>query len=308
MVGRSIRIFLVDGTPSGVRTAELGLSTIKALAVPRPSLSSINSRSEAKKTGIYVLVGPDPETPGQRMIYIGEADTLVKRLLDHNRDSDKDFWEECVLFVSKDENLTKAHGRYVEARLIALAKEAKRAKVTNGTAPTEYGRLPEADAVEMDEFIVQARILLGALGYDLFEPTIKPIISLDTGVTESVEKDMLLHLQFSGDGYRADAVLDQNAGKVTVMAGSKFRESEVQSLQPTYKNLRRQLRENGVVKLLEDKTYSFIQDYSFSSLTAAAQVVSGITVSGRTAWKLTASGRPFYEWEDAQLPNSGDSH
>lgn len=118
---------------------------------------------------------------------------------------------------------------------------------------------------------------------------------------------LTLNLQFSGDGYKADAVLDQNAGKITVKAGSKFRESEVQSLQPTYKNLRRQLRENGVVKLLEDKTYSFTQDYSFSSLTAAAQVVSGITISGRTAWKLTSSGRPFSEWEDAQLPNSNES-
>lgn len=296
MAGRSIRIFLVDGTPSGVRTAELGLSTIKALAIPRASLPSIASRPEVKKTGVYVLIGPDPESPGQRMVYIGEADTLVKRVSEHNRDSDKSFWEECVFFVSKDENLTKAHGRYVEARLIALAKEAKRAKVTNGTAPTEDGRLPESDSVEMDEFVVQARILLGSLGYDLFEPSPK----LQTDAPSSLSNS-LLALQYSGDGYSAKAVLDPDAGQVIVIAGSKSRKAEAQSLQPTYKNLRRQLLENRVLVSLDDASYEFSQDYSFSSPTAAAQVVSGITVNGRIAWRLSSTGQIFAEWEDAQL-------
>lgn len=302
MAGRSIRIFLVDGTPSGVRTAELGLSTIKALAVPRPSLPSIASRPEAKKTGIYVLIGPDPNTPGQRMIYIGEADTLIRRVSDHNRDSDKDFWEECVFFVSKDENLTKAHGRYVEAKLISLARDAKRARVTNNTAPTEDGRLPEADSVEMDEFIVQARILLGALGYDLFEPSVKPSLA----VASNSSATLPLALQYSGDGYSANAVLDQDAGQITVKAGSKSRRAEAQSLQPTYKNLRRQLLESGVLSPLDDVSYKFSQDYSFNSPTAAAQVVSGITVNGRIAWRLSSTGQAFAEWEDAQLRAESD--
>ncbi|WP_167377253.1 GIY-YIG nuclease family protein [Xanthomonas alfalfae] len=230
------------------------------------------------------------------MIYIGEADTLIKRVSDHNRDSDKDFWEECVFFVSKDENLTKAHGRYIEARLIALAKEAKRAKVTNGTSPTEDGRLPEADSVEMDEFIVQARILLGSLGYDLFEPTSKSTAAIPSG-----SKDTLLALQYAGDGYSANAVLDQDAGQITVRAGSKSRRAEAQSLQPTYKNLRKQLLENSVLVPLDDASYQFAQDYSFNSPTAAAQVVSGITVNGRISWKLSGTGQVFAEWEDAQL-------
>lgn len=297
MAGRSIRIFLVDGTPSGVRTAELGLSTIKALAIPRPSLPSITARPEAKKTGVYVLIGPDPDTPGQRMVYIGEADTLIKRVSDHNRDADKDFWEECVFLVSKDENLTKAHGRYIEAKLISLAKEAKRARVTNGTAPSEDGRLPEADSVEMDEFIVQTRILLGSLGYDLFEPSlISPAV-----VSTSPTAPPLLALKFAGDGYSAQAMLDQDAGQVIVNIGSKARITEAPSLQPTYKNLRAQLLLSGVLKPIDDTSYQFTQDYSFNSPTAAAQVVSGITMNGRVAWKLAQTGQSFAEWEDAQL-------
>ena len=135
-MGRSIRIFLVDGTPSGVRTAELGLSTIKALAVPRASLSTVTSRSELEKTGVYVLIGVDADSPGRKKIYIGEGDTIINRLSAHNKAEDKDFWDECVLFVSKDQNLTKAHVRYLEGRLIKLAAESKRATLTNGTAPS----------------------------------------------------------------------------------------------------------------------------------------------------------------------------
>ena len=82
----------------------------------------------------------------------------------HNKDEAKDFWEEAVLFVSKDGNLTKSHVRYLESRLIALAKEAKRATLVNGTSPSEQGKLPESDEVEMEEFIIQARLLLGTSG------------------------------------------------------------------------------------------------------------------------------------------------
>ncbi len=300
MAGRSIRIFLVDGTPSGVRTAELGLSTIKALAVPRASLPSVASRAEVRKTGVYVLIGPDPDSPGQKIIYIGEADTLIKRVSDHNRDIDKDFWEECVFFVSKDENLTKAHGRYVEARLISLALSAKRAKVSNGTVPSEEGRLPEADAVEMEEFIGQARVLLGSLGYDLFEPSAKAT----AGQSDRVPEDGVVLLQYAGDGYRAKAVLDQDAGQFTVVSGSKSRRAEAPSLQPTYKTLRNQLQKSGVLVPLDDMSYEFSQDYSFSSPTAAAQVVSGITVNGRIAWRVLGTNQTFAEWEDAQLGSS----
>lgn len=158
MAGRSIRIFLIDGTASGPRTAELGLSTTKAIVVPRASLSTVGRRSELQKTGVYVLVGSDSDRPGIKKIYVGEGDAILPRLVNHNSDEAKDFWSEAVVFVSKDENLTKAHARYLEARFIALAKEAKRANVANATGPGCEGRLPEPDGVEMEEFIGQARL------------------------------------------------------------------------------------------------------------------------------------------------------
>src|SRR5262249_23509585 len=150
---------------SGLRTAELGLSTIKALVVPRASLSAATKRTEVQRTGVYILIGRDSDKPGVLKVYFGEGDTVLTRLSAHDKDPEKDFWEDAVVFVSKDENLTKAHGRYLESRLIRLANDAKRCTVTNGTQPPEQGKLPEADEVEMEEFITQARLLLGTLGY-----------------------------------------------------------------------------------------------------------------------------------------------
>ena len=300
MAGRSIRIFLVDGSASGLRTAELGLSTIKAVVVPRASLSLVTKRPELQKTGVYVLIGADAQNPGRKKVYVGEGDTIFTRLLAHNNDQDKDFWEEAVVFVSKDENLTKAHGRFLEARLIALATTAKRAAVANATAPPDQGRLPEADEVEMGEFIDQAKLLLGTLGYNLFEPA--PTVADAPAVRP--DRSLAPEFVYSGDGFAATCLVDVEAGQFVVKAGSKARAYESPSLQPTYKNLRHELQQNGVL-VPDGDSFQFTQDYAFTAVTAAAQVVSGQTVSGRAVWRHRSSDKTFGEWQNEQVAQSG---
>lgn len=77
---RQIKIFLVDGSPSGLRTAELGLSTCKAVMAPRTQLAELQKRVEASRTGVYILVGPDSANPGRETIYIGEGDNAFLEL------------------------------------------------------------------------------------------------------------------------------------------------------------------------------------------------------------------------------------
>ncbi|MBS0224920.1 MAG: GIY-YIG nuclease family protein [Proteobacteria bacterium] len=304
MIGRSIRIFLVDGTSTGVRTAELGLSTIKALAVPRASLSAVTDRPEVSKTGAYVLIGDDSESPGRKKIYIGEGDTILTRLSAHNKAEDKDFWDECVLFVSKDQNLNKAHARYLEARLIKLASDAKRATLTNGTAPTVNGWLSEPDEVEMEEFISQARLLLGSLGYDIFESqsVSPPSLTSTNPIAPPPTSPSVPDFQYNGDGFAATCLIDSDAGQFIVRSGSLARKHETISLQPTYKSLRKQLLDIGVLVEHNDDSFRFSQDYAFGAPSAAAQVVSGSTVNGRAVWK-TITGQTLAEWQDARLPS-----
>ena len=298
MLGRSIKVFLIDGTASGPRTAELGLSTTKAIVVPRASLSTVSKRGELQKTGVYVLVGGDSDRPGFTKIYVGEGDTILPRLIAHNSDEAKDFWSEAVVFVSKDENLTKAHARYLEARLIALAKEAKRATVANGTEPPAKGRLPEADGVEMEEFIGQMRLLLGTLGYDILEPLLSPPPAADQPVAPVDQPEF----RYEGEGFSARCVVDLDAGQFVVKAGSTARSHESASLSPTYRTLRAQLQESGVIAEMGD-ALRFSQDYAFTAATPAAQVVSGQMINGRVAWK--ANDQTFAQWEDEMLMQAG---
>ena len=94
--GRSIRLFLPDGTPQGLIIAEVGNWIGKALCAPRGRLSELLRRSEAARTGIYILSGPDPDRPGGTKAYIGEADNVGGRLRIHLRDEEKDFFDRLL--------------------------------------------------------------------------------------------------------------------------------------------------------------------------------------------------------------------
>jgi len=74
MSGRTLRLFLVDGTPSGLITAEIMNWTGHILAGPRSMLAEILKRPEVARTGIYFLIGPDPKSSSTR-IYVGEPMT-----------------------------------------------------------------------------------------------------------------------------------------------------------------------------------------------------------------------------------------
>jgi hypothetical protein len=292
MAGRSITLFLIDGSASGLRWAELGLSTIKAVVVPRASLSAASSRSELKKTGVYVLAGQDISQPGKRRVYFGEADVVLERLSIHISDPTKDFWDEAIVFVSKDENLTKSHARFLESRLISLATAAKRATVENKTAPDHAGKLPEADEAEMEEFLQQIRLLMGIFGLDVLEPSAAPVLSK---VPASAQNFSNLEFTFAGEGFSGKMQVDLDAGVFVVMKGSRMRDRAAEGTAPSYKSLREQLVESGVV----DASFVFTQDYSFTASTAAAQVLSGQSISGNKAWKR--GNQTFGEWQQSQL-------
>ena len=137
MPSATIKIFLVYGDAKRLRTAELSNWTGKAVAGPRNELEAVLAREESYNSGIYFLTGIDPGT-GNIAVYVGEAESLRDRLKNH---LDKDFWNQVIFFISKDENLTKAHIRYLEGRLIEQAKEVGRAIVTNGQS--SGARLPD---------------------------------------------------------------------------------------------------------------------------------------------------------------------
>src|SRR5260370_10591274 len=174
---RTIRIFLAEGTTSGILTAEIMSWTGKIIAAPRSRLPALIERDEVGKTGVYFLVGVDPSQTSNTMVYVGEADSVKKRLVSHNQDESKDFFSRVCVGVSKDENLTKTHVRHLESRLISAIKMVGKATVVNGTDPG-FDLLPESDRADMDLFFEQIRMILPVLGFDFMEmPVALPVVA-----------------------------------------------------------------------------------------------------------------------------------
>jgi hypothetical protein len=129
MASATIKLFLPHGDAKRLRVCEVSNWTGKALAAPRTELDDLLAREEAENCGVYFLFGSDPEL-GELLVYIGEAEVVRDRLKQHRaRD-----WNWAVVFVSKDENLTKAHIRYLENRILQEAKKVGRYRLENANA------------------------------------------------------------------------------------------------------------------------------------------------------------------------------
>ena len=105
-MAKTIKIFLIDGEPNGLKTAELSNWVGQAIVIPRNKLKEIKQRPECNKPAVYFLVGKESEEALLPTAYIGEAENLWNRLSTH--DSSKDFWQTAVAFVSKDNNFNKS--------------------------------------------------------------------------------------------------------------------------------------------------------------------------------------------------------
>ena len=277
MLGRNIRIYLSDGTISGIKHSEIVNWTGQALSVPRNKLSELIKWSEAQKPGVYFLLGYDENN--KVACYVGEAENVYQRLLQHLRE--KEFWNEAILFTNKDENLTKSHIKYLEIRLVEEIKKANRYNLLNSNTP-QATSLPRGDIDSMEEFILNIRTLLGALGHKTLESLIPQeikaeTISSDVNINENIK---ILFLKISN----IDAKGQISDEGFIVHKGSHATKNITNSLNNNYKALRETLVDDGILKDNKD-TYIFEEDYLFSSSSQAAACIVGYSVNGRISWK-----------------------
>lgn len=301
--GKSIRLFLVDGTPGGLLTAEIMNWTGHVIAAPRSDVASLLKRSEAHRTGIYILLGDDPNKIGGTLAYIGEADDISKRLYEHGRPEEqggKDFWNRAILLSSKDTNLTKAHARYLESRLITLARQADRAVLTNSTAPPPLP-LPEADVSDMEFFISQAKIILPVLGVNLFRAGVVTQKSRQSNSMDASQGDTSPVFEMIVKKYGISATAQEIDGEFSVIQGSTAR-LEWEGVDDGYKRLREQLEKDGTLEITEDGKYRrFTRNQVFASPSAAARVVAGRSANGRVEWKVQGTGVTYGSWQNEGL-------
>jgi hypothetical protein len=284
---RSIRIYLADGTPSGIRHVEIANWSGQAIACPRSRFVELSKWEEAKRPGVYFLFEKQ-NVDLENRVYIGESENVIKRLSDHDRN--KDFWNEVVIFTSKDENLTKSHVKYLESRLVSIGIEAERYQLENSNTPTE-SNLPRADKVAMEEFIHNLRIIIGTLGHKLLEPLKVAPIEQNTKSTVGIPlsfalKELKAFGQMTDDGF-------------LLLAGSDVSSSTSPSMPGNSKSIRDSWVSEGVLKL-DGKNYKLIKDMLVSSSSYAAVIVAGTSRSGPQSWQ-DSEGRTLKVIEEKML-------
>ncbi|MEO1937766.1 MAG: GIY-YIG nuclease family protein [Sulfurimonas sp.] len=230
-----------------------------------------SSREELSSTGVYFLFGRPDMTSEKDVIYIGEAENIIKRLSQHL--NEKDYWNEAVVVISKDDNLNKAHIKYLENRLHQIAVKVNRYEVKNSNTPTQPS-ISESDQAEMEEFIENIKMLVNVLGFKAFEELIQEPTN-DKKVSSNF---------FIKAARGANAQGQQTSDGFVVLKGSEIASSTVNSYPDGWKNSRQELIDNGTIVEKNGK-FVFSNDYLFNSPSAAAAIVMGRSANGLTEWK-----------------------
>ena len=293
--GKSIKLFLMDADPEGRMICELSNWTGKAYRIPRRKVGECRSREELTSTAVYLLFGPPETSMGQPRVYIGETENAFERLKQHV--SEKEFWNEAVVFISKDENLNKAHVKFLESRFHEEAVVAARYAVENDKTPTRSS-ISEADQAEMGEFGSYARLLLNTMGFKVFEPIVKPV-DMSNALASA---DDTFYITGAGE---AEGTGIRTAEGFVVRKGSHARIDPTPSCQKGFLDRREGLIASGTLQKA-GTVYEFAEDVLFSSPSTAAAIVMGRSANGRTEWK-TASGVSLKKIEEREVGSSGAS-
>lgn len=293
--GRSLELYFVDGRPDGMLTAEVFNWTGHVLRIPKIRLPDGLRRPEAKQTGVYVLLGQDESGS---LAYIGEAENMADRLRQHA--SQKDWWDEVVLVTTAGDGLHKAHVKYLESRLVEIAKDAGVMRLENGNIPTRAS-LNEAATANMESFLETLHMVLPAIRVDLF-------LSKKRSHAEGLQTDqasaLRVHLKSPKRGLLASASIVD--GEIVVLAGSHITTDWVGNpkYQPHYQQRHKELLASSVVKVAHPLS-TFSENFAFNSLSTAAAILLGRSANGRTEWKLP-DGQTYAEWEDKQLTKAAE--
>jgi Domain of unknown function (DUF4357) len=290
--GRSLELYFIDGKPDGMLTAEVFNWTGHVLMTPRTQIAKALSRPEAKRTGVYLLFG---EQDGKRLAYVGEAEDIGKRLRDHI--AAKDWWTSAILVTTAGDSLHKAHVKYLESRLVQIAREIGGVQLDNGNAPPRPS-LSEAHIANMEVFLDTLLLVLPAIRIDMFlskKRPAKPVPEEETTLSPPAFELISDRL-----GLKANAFLD--GAEFIVEAGSISRAEWVGSEvhDTSYRKLREELAREGVLLTKGDHA-RFTENYAFRSPSAAAAVVTGRPASGPAEWRVKGTRKTYKEWEAEQL-------
>ena len=290
-LGRSLELFFIDGRPDGMLTAEVFNWTGHVLRIPRTQIKQGLDRPESKHTGVYVLLG---QIDGEATAYIGEAKNMRVRIAQHV--SGKDWWDEAILVSTTGDMLHKAHVKYLESRLVEIARSVGKMTLENNATPPRSS-LTEAALANMESFLDTLNMVFPAIRIDMFLERSRPA-KRQTPTVENPSQTFVLSSKKTG----VSALAELQDGQWIVQAGSKARSSWV-GTNPgnvSYRGLHAELVSNGTLQIVNELA-TFTKDFAFSAPSAAAAVLFGRAANGRTSWLTQDTNVTFAEWEEAQI-------
>lgn len=280
--GKSINLFLMDGDANGRMKCTLANWTGVAYKIPRTELDKCKERDDLKQSGVYFLFGKTEET-GESVVYIGQAgarkngEGILHRLQEHKRNPEKDYWTEAIVFTTSNNSFGPTEISYLENRFCGLAVQAKRYVVKNGNDPTP-GNITEEKESELEEFIDNAKIIMGTLGHKVFIPllvTLSAPVAIENAATVTDTSDELLYFDHSG----VKATGKRTSEGFVVLKGSQISAKLTKSCpDPTLRN-----REKYASKV--DENFMLTEDILFTNPSAAASYIGGASLSGNATWR-----------------------
>ncbi|MDH3000216.1 methionine sulfoxide reductase [Chelonobacter oris] len=291
--GKNLNIFLMDGLPSGRVKCTMANWTGVSYRIPRTALELCRERDDLKQSGVYFLFGTD-ETSGRDMVYIGQAgvrkigEGILYRLQEHKRNINSDYWVQAVVLTTSNNSFGQTEIGFLEHHFYKLSKECGRFNVKNVAEPM-LGNITEEKESELFEFVENAQIVMGVLGFKLFEPLV-PIRQF--AQQETSGDDLLLTLvRFSKKSkQKIYAQCKQTAEGFIVLKGSLIEQIDSNTIPVAISALRKNaLIINGVLQ----------ENILFKSPSYAASFVLGGHVNGRIYWK-DENGKTLKELEQEE--------
>ncbi|WP_321298935.1 GIY-YIG nuclease family protein [Marinifilum fragile] len=265
MRGKTIQVFLTDGSPRGIKLAEITSNIEQAIFIPRSKMNEASKRKEVSRPGIYFLFGKNGED-SKPLVYIGQSRNCLDRIKTH--DQKKDFWNYAVLIISKTESFTQTHVEYLEELAITKATEANRYTLENSVNPRKF-KVPETMEADLLDNFDTIKILLSTLGFPLFDTIGKKEKSKEILFCKG--KEAIAEGEYREDGF-------------VVFKGSTMNKQLSPSSIPAMKKIRKQLIENQIV-LEKELVYEFLEDYLFGSPSSAAAQILARNANGWIDWK-----------------------
>ena len=271
--GRSITLYLLDGSVTGAIKYTMPNWTGVVYKIPRTALASCKNRDHLQQSGVYFLFGKSDER-GENIVYVGQAGVrkngngLLGRILEHNRNPEKDYWTEAVAITTANNSFGPTEISYLENQFTKLAADAKRYIVKNGNDPNP-GNITDEKESELEEFIEYAKIIMGILGHKVFVP-------LDETSDVATPSDAVkIYLKERG----AEATGFLTSEGIIVCRGSKIKAAPTPSCQEWIKKLR------DKYSAYIGRDFVLSRDIAFSSPSAAAGFCVFGSANGKIAWK-----------------------